>query len=114
MKCEGRFTQYVLLLHLHHQPGSPPADLHGEIGAAVPGIDLAHRGEIDALDGRLDGRDVLRMVHQRHGLGVGGAIQPGLLDPVALELGVEFGQRRQEALQQLVLREPEELVLRLR
>ena len=41
-----------------YQPRRPPPDLHRKIRPAVPGIDLAHAGEEQAGDGRLDGGDV--------------------------------------------------------
>ncbi len=94
-----------------HQFGSPPTDLHREIRAAVPGIDLAHAGKEQPGDGRLDGGDITRVVHQWDGLGIFGAEQPGFAHPVRAETRVELRQRRQETFQQLFLAEVEILVL---
>ncbi len=35
-----------VILILEHHPRSTPADFHGKIRPPVPGIDLAHTGEI--------------------------------------------------------------------
>ena len=64
--------------------------------------------KIQPGDGRLDGGDIPRMVHQRDGLGVVGAEQPGFAHPIRAEMRVEVRQRRQEALQQLLLAQVED------
>ncbi len=88
----------------HYQARGPAADLDRKVGAAVPGIDLAHAGEVQAGQRGLDGRDVLRMVDGRNRLGIGGLPQPGLLDPAAVKGRVEALQAGQEALEELLER----------
>lgn len=64
------YTQTTTYLLCHDQLGSFAAYFDGEVGAAVPRIDLAHACEIQAGYGRLDCGDILRMVEQRYGLRV--------------------------------------------
>ena len=44
---------------LQHHARRLAGDLHGKIGAAIPGVDLAHAGEIQPGDGSFDGGDIL-------------------------------------------------------
>src|SRR5512139_680095 len=102
-----------LFLHLvDHHLGRLASDLDGEVGAAIPGIDLADGCEVEAAHGCADRRDVARVVYRWDRLSVGGLPQPAALDPAAFKPRVEALQRRQEALQQLLFREPKVLVLR--
>jgi len=71
-----------------HSRGSA-ADLDGEVGATVPGVDLAHAGKVEAGDGGLDGGDVFGVVEQGHGLGVVGFEDPAFFDPIGIEIGVD-------------------------
>lgn len=71
-----------VLWGIHHHLRRAPADLDREIRPAVPGVYLAHAGEIEPGDGRLNRRDVPGMVDQGDRLGVARAEQPGLPDPI--------------------------------
>ena len=60
----------VILLTLKHHLCCATTDLNCEVCAAIPGVDLAHAGEIEAGDGRLNRRDVLRVVDQGNRLSI--------------------------------------------
>ena len=66
----------------NHHPCRAPTDLDREVCAPVPGINLAHAGKISALYGSADRRNILRVIHQGHWLGIPGAREPGALDPI--------------------------------
>ena len=79
----------ALLTGLHHQARRATADFHSIIRAPVPGIDLAHAGEIEAGDGRPQVGDVARMVQQRHRLGIGQVLDYAVTLRSCLPNGVE-------------------------
>ena len=98
-KKPGVYLEIQLLLASHHQAGCLAADLHRKVRAAVPWVDLAHRGKIQAIDGRLDCGDILRMVHKRHWLCVRCAVQPDFIDPAWVEIRIKGLQAGQEFLE---------------
>src|SRR5438876_782918 len=65
----------------HYHSGDPAAELDSVVRATVPGVDLAHRGEVEAGDWRPHIGDVARMVDGRNRLGVVGAPEPAFFQP---------------------------------
>ncbi len=53
------------------------------------------------------------MVEQWNWLSINGAIEPGLVNPARLKLGIKSAQGRNEALEQLILIQVEVFMVRL-
>src|SRR5205807_2491847 len=85
----------------HHHSGDAAAELDGVVGAAVPRVDLAHRGEVEPGDRRPYIGDVARMVDGRNRLGVVRAPEPAVFQPAGLEIRVAPLEGGQETLDQL-------------
>ena len=90
----------MIPISLENQAGRAPPNFHRIIRPAIPRIDLTHRSEIQSFHRCFNGRNILRMIHERNRLGIIRPEHPNLLDPILIELRIKFFERRQKTFQQ--------------
>ena len=73
-----------------HETCRTAADFNREVSAAIPGIDLAHAGEVQTVKWRFDGRNILGVVQHWHRLAILCPVNPNFFNPGTIKIRVKF------------------------